>query len=118
MNAVTIVTSGPEASERDDQTGQEEQMVDPVEDVLEAEDHEPERRLMPAGIERDDTGVATELERAFGAVRRDEAKHRDDAQTETLDTRQHRELRPRRGDRILENHVEHRLLPCQVRVQR
>ena len=37
VNAVTIETSGREAAERDDQAEQEQQMIDAVEDVGEAQ---------------------------------------------------------------------------------
>ena len=47
---------------------QEQQMVGAVENVLEALHEEPEQRLMPARIERDDAGIAFDLEHALGAA--------------------------------------------------
>ena len=43
-------------------------MIDAAEDVEEPVHDEPRRRLEPARVEPDDTGVAVELERALDAV--------------------------------------------------
>jgi hypothetical protein len=51
-----------EAAEGDHQAEDEQQVVGAIEDVLEAEPDEGERRLVPARIEPHEAGVATVLE--------------------------------------------------------
>ena len=76
VNDVTIAIERPRLAERNHQAEHEQQVVDPVEDVREAELHESERRLMPSGIEPDEAGIAQVLERPLATVRRHEAQHR------------------------------------------
>ena len=53
----------PQLPERNHQTQQEEQVINAVEDVPEAQRHEPERGMVPAGIEPDQARVAGETGR-------------------------------------------------------
>ena len=46
----------PEAAERDHQAEQEQQVIGSIQDVEEPSSTEPQRRLMPSGIEPDDPG--------------------------------------------------------------
>ena len=89
-------------------------MIGAVENVLEALHEEPEQRLVPTRIERDDAGVAFDLEHALDAARAEEAHGVDDAHAEPLRARPNREQRARRLDRRFELHVEQRLLPRQL----
>ena len=66
----------PEAAERDHQAEQEQQVIGSVQDVEEAQLHEPQRRLMPPGIEPDDPRISRQLERPFDAAGRAEAQSR------------------------------------------
>ena len=86
-------------------------MVGAVEDVLEAHRHEPERGLVPAGVEADHAGVAAQLERPFRPARRQEPQDGDDPQAHPLEARADREVGLVRLDVVVEEDVEHRLLP-------
>ena len=86
-------------------------MVGAVEDVLEAHRHEPERGLVPARVEADDPGVAPQLERPLGPARRQEPQDGDDPQAHPLEARADREVGPVGLDVVVEEDVEHRLLP-------
>ena len=59
----------PEPARRQDQAEKEQQVIETLEDVVEAEPHEAPRRLMPARIERHRAGIADELEGALGMAR-------------------------------------------------
>ena len=63
-----MATSGRRRRNRDDETGEEQQVVDPVENVLEPEADEPERRLAPARIQAHQAGVPTVVEGSDAAV--------------------------------------------------
>ena len=93
-------------------------MIDAVEDVVEAEPHEAQRGLVPARIERDEPGIADELERALGLTRRLEPQHGHDAEAEAREPRIDREPRLIRRDRVVERDVEQRLVPRQRGVGR
>jgi hypothetical protein len=100
-----------EAAERDHQAEQEQQVIGAVEDVEEAELDELQRRLVPARIELDQTGVAEELETAHRAAGRQEAQHRQRPDAEARQPRLDREARLVRLNRVLEQHVEQPLAP-------
>ena len=102
---------GLELPERDDEAGEEQQVVGAVEDVLEAHRHEPERGLVPARVEADDAGVAAQLERPLGPARRKEPEDGDDPQPHPLEARADGEVGLVRLDVVVEEDVEHRLLP-------
>src|SRR5262245_57665718 len=57
------------------QAKQKEQVIDAVEDVVEAVLGEAERCLVPARIQLDDAGITVHIERALGAARRKESKY-------------------------------------------
>ena len=80
-------------------------MVRAVENVLEALREEPEQRLMPARIERDDAGIAFDLEHTLDAARAEKAHGVHDAHAEPLGARPNREQRGRLLDRRFELHV-------------
>ena len=107
-----------ELSERDDQTEKEKQVIDSVQDVEEAGLHEAKGRLVPPRIERDESRVTDKLECTHDTARRHEAKHHLDPRRQSLEPGPDRELRVLRLNRILEKHVEHRLLPYQIDVVR
>ena len=77
----------------------------------EAELRRTPRRLVPARIEPDEAGIAGELEGALGAGRRHEAQDGDDAHAQARERRVDRERRAIGPDRVLEEHVEQRLVP-------
>ncbi|MHC4794853.1 MAG: hypothetical protein ACYTDE_11205, partial [Planctomycetota bacterium] len=60
-------------------------MIDAVEDVPEPERDEPERGLMPARIQTDQSGVARELEGSLRTAGWQEAEHRDRADSQVLE---------------------------------
>ena len=88
-------------------------MIGAVEDVLEPLHEEPEQRLVPARIERDDAGLPFDLEHPLDAARTEEANGVDDAHAEALRPCVQGEQRARRLDRRFELDVEQRLLPRQ-----
>ena len=114
VNDVTIAIERPNLPERNDEAEDEQQVVDAVENVREAERDEPQRRLMPARIEPHQARIADVLERALGAAGGHEAQHRRRAHAEPRERRLDREARRSRRDRILEHDVEHRLLPHEL----
>src|SRR5882762_723567 len=91
-----------EPAERNHQAQQEQQVIDAVEDVEESELDELERRLMPARIEPDDSGIAEEFERAHRTAWRHEAEHGDGAQSKSIELQPDREARLIRLNRVLE----------------
>ena len=101
-----------DAAERDDEAEQKEEMVRATENVDETETHESQRRLMPPRIEPHDTGIADEFERAHDSVGRQEAENRHDPEAQACKLRLNREPRGLRLDWVLEEHVHHRLIPC------
>ena len=72
-----------QSTERDDEAEQKQQVIDPVEDVVEPELDELQRRLVPARIQPHQARVADDLEGAHGAARRQEPKngHRPQSQS-------------------------------------
>ena len=93
-------------------------MVDPVENMQEAEPHEPPDRLPPARVERQRTRIVAELIGPDRAAAGHELQGRDDSRTEVVEPRPQREGGLIRADRILEKHVEEHLIPYQVLVVR
>src|SRR6478752_3107545 len=85
-----------------DQAEDEQQVVDSVENVVEAERHEAKGRLMPSWIEPHEPRVAHILERAFGAVGRQEAQDGRRAYAETRERGVDRETRLWRRNRKLD----------------
>ena len=93
-------------------------MVDAVQDVLEAEGDEAQGGLVPARVELHESRVAGPLERAHGAVRQHEAQHSDRADAEPSQRRVDGEPGLFRLDLVLEQRVEHGLLPDDLRIDR
>ena len=105
-----------ELAERDHQAEQEQQVIDPVEDVEEAFPREQVERLMPARIQVDDAGVGVHVEDALGSVRLQEAQPDIDLQAEPRQPRANREVGLVRGDGVLEGDVHHALFPVDLGV--
>src|SRR5215471_18700196 len=102
--------------ERNNQTGEEQQVVGAVENVPEALNHETHHRLMPAWIEIDKTRRAVKLEGAYRAIRWHEAQRGVDAAAEPVHTQIDGEFRAFGLDRIFEQHVEQLLAPVQIEI--
>ena len=102
---------GPRPPERDHQTQEKQQVVQSVENVKEAETHEPKCRLVPAWIHSDDAGVAKKFVWPNRAVGQHETHYCKDAKSQSIRPGTYRKLRPVRPDRKLQNGIEHQLLP-------
>ncbi len=111
VKAVTTPTSGRMRRNGNDQAEEEEEVVDPPEDVLEAEPDELASRLQRAGIERDEPGIAAILVGPLAPVARRPPQDRRRRDAEVGEERADGEARRAGGDRIREHHVEHRLSP-------
>src|SRR5260370_35914234 len=85
-----------------------------MEDVEESEGHEPPRRLIPARVEPDKPRIALIFERSDRAARRQKAEHGGDVHAETRELRMDRKGRSIGRDGVLEEHVEHALVPDRV----
>src|SRR5207237_7885050 len=97
--------------ERDHEAEQEQQMVGAAQDVIESELHKLQRRLVPARIEANETGVALEFERADRSTRRKKPQYCHRADPEAREPRIDREQRSVGCDRILEQDVKQPLAP-------
>ena len=90
-------------------------MVGAIEDMQKSQLHKPQRRLMPAWIERHQTWIALELigshHRAAG---RQKPQHRDHAGGQTLEPRANREGSPLGLNRVFKQHVQQHLIPDQI----
>ena len=73
-----------EPPERNDQTEEEQQVIDAIQDVEETGLHEPKGRLMPPRVEPDQSRVTDKLERSHDAVRWHEAENHLDPGREPL----------------------------------
>src|SRR5262249_7889213 len=104
------------STEGNDQTKQKQQMIGPLENVVEAEFDESCCGLIPVRVETNHTRVAEKLEGSCYSCRGQESQDRDDSQTKTLERRMNREIRAIGLNRILEQHIEHPLIPVQVDV--
>src|SRR5687767_6007115 len=82
------------AAERDDKTEQEQQVIDTVENVKEANLHKAPGRLMPARVELNQARIATQLEGTYRPIRRHKPDHRHDIAPEPLESRPDRECVP------------------------
>ena len=89
-------------------------MVDPVQDVGEAEHDEAQEGLVPAGVEPDAPGIPRVLVDPLGALGRDEAQHCGGANPKVCPSGVDREARIGGLDWGLEHHVEHGLLEDEV----
>src|SRR5262249_54508306 len=102
------------ATERNDETEDEQQVIDSVENVLEAEHDEAERRLIPVWVEAHEPGIPDLLQRTHRAAGGKKAQQRAGTHAESRERGVDRKARGGRGDRVLEHDVEHRLLPREV----
>src|SRR4030095_12450448 len=101
----------------DDQTKQEQQMIGPIQNVSETHLHESPRRLVPARIETNDSGIPTFIFKSANLpVRRKKSQNRDHTQPQLFKTRMEGEPRHIRLNRILEQRIEHALRGKQLRV--
>src|SRR3954468_14146488 len=103
------------ASKWNHEAEHEQQMVDAAEDVRDAELDESPCGVIPARVEAYEPGVADVLVRALRAVWRDETQHRRRLQAEARELGTQGEVRPFRLHRIVEDYVDGRLLPRNVR---
>jgi hypothetical protein len=104
----------PEAAKRDDQAGDEQQVVGAVEDVQEAALDEAQRCLVPARVEAHQARIAVELERTLGAAGRQVAQRRHHPQAHARQPRLDREPRPVGRNRQVEQQIEVLRLPVQL----
>src|SRR5258705_13661947 len=100
-----------QSPERDHQAQYEQQMVGTVENMVKARFDEPQRGLMPARIEPDQSGVAVEFESANRTAGRQKAQRDDDLQSQPLQLRAYRKVGAAGIDRVLEHHIEQTLVP-------
>jgi hypothetical protein len=91
-------------------------VIGAVQDVGEPEANETPRRLVPAWIEPDEARVTAVFEGPFGRGWRLIAQDGDDVVAEARQRRTDREPRAIRGNRILEQRVEHRLSGYERRI--
>ena len=103
-----------QAAERDYQTQQKQQMINPVKDVEESKLYEPRRGLVPTWIEPDYAGIAQNLECPYGVVGKYEANDGKHPQAEPLQSRLYGKLRLVRRNRIFECRIQHPLLPVEI----
>ena len=108
----------PQATERDHQAGDEQQVVGAVEDVEEALLDEAQCRLVPAGIEVHQARVPVQLVGTLRAAGRKVAHCRHHLQAHARQARLDREPRPLGGDRQVEQQVEVLRLPVQLGLRR
>jgi hypothetical protein len=102
---------GAETAQGNHQAHQEQQVVGPVQNVEEAQFHEPGRSLAPARVQRDQPRIAGELISANRAARRQEPKHRDDASGQMGERGMDGKARSVRADRVFEKYFEQYLVP-------
>src|SRR5258708_2413166 len=89
-----------EAPERDNEAEEEQQVVDPIENMEDPLPPEPPYRLMPTRIEPHEPGIAMKLEGTDAAARWKEPKDGDDLQSEPREGRVDREVGLIRLNRI------------------
>ena len=93
-------------------------MVGSFKYVLKAEFDESQRSLAPPRIEPDQAGISHKFEGSHGAPGWQKAENRHHAYAEPRQARLDGKLRLFCPDRILEQHVEHSLVPVQFRFVR
>ena len=119
-----------QTTKRNHQAQQEQQVIDTAEDMEEPVHDEPRRGLEPARVEPDETRVAVELERALDARRARPSESRGTSfgragsnrstvtdRRPAVSNRVEIEIRDSaRGHRILEQHIDERLVRDEVEV--
>ena len=106
------------AAERDHQAEQKQQVINPIENMFEAEHHEAQRRLVPSRIEPDEAAVVMEVEGTHRAARQHQPQGGIRPQPQSIQLRVDREARLVRSDGVLEENIEHPFFPLQFRVVR
>ena len=114
VNDVTIAISGRSLRNGITRQNTNSRWSMPIENVLEPERHEAERRLVPARVQPHEPRIAEVFERALCIVRQDESQDRRGPNAQVRERWPDREPRRGRRDRIFDQHVEHRLLPRQI----
>src|SRR5258708_13670292 len=93
-------------------------MVAAVENVEETQVHEARGRLVPARVEVNEAWIAAELERANSAAGWQKPQNGDDAKAQAHKRWVNRKAGLFRPDRVLEQPVEHGLIPIDIGVLR
>ena len=120
MNEVTTITSARTRRSAIATHSRKSRWSGPLSTCADALAQEGQRRLVPAGVERNEPGIAVPLERAYGAVGRHEAQHGRDALPQPADVGVDGEAPGGAGARVLEVRIERALFPqhLQPRVER
>src|SRR5439155_10246170 len=95
---------------------QKQQVIGSFKNMKETKLHKPKRGLVPAGVKPHQSRVAQKFERANNPRRRHKTQNRNNAQAQALKGRVNRELRTVRLNRIVEQYIQHRLIPVKVDV--
>ena len=93
---------------------EKQEVVGPFENVDETHLYEPQRSLMPSRVDPNHARITHKFERAYGAIRKHESQYRDYPQAQTLKSRMNRKIRSVRLDPVIQQHVEHRLVPIKL----
>src|ERR1051326_1196241 len=93
-------------------------MIGTAKNVPEPQIHKAERRLIPARIETDQTRITVELESTYNTCGQHESQDGNPPQAEPFVTRMDRKPRSLGLDGIVEQHVQHRLIPIKVDIVR
>ncbi len=105
-----------EAAKRDYQAKQKQQMVGAIKNVEKTQVDKSQGGLVPPRVESDEARIAVEFERANPAAGWQKAKNSDHAQAQPRHRRMDGKTGLLRLDRVFEKHVEHGLVPIDVRV--
>ena len=105
----------PPAAEWNHEAEEKQQVIGSIENVVEAHLDESRGGLVPPRIQPHQPRISQEFEGAHDTCRRQELQCRDDAQSQTFITRMNRKLRLIGLDRIVHQHVEHDLIPKDIR---
>ncbi len=116
VNAVTTSSSGRIRRNGNHQAEDKEQVVDPTQDVPDAEPDETRGSLVPVGIQPDRFAliVSGQLEGSLRASGWKEPDHGPGLLSEPVEARLDRKIGLGRSDRILEEDVQQGLLPDQL----
>src|SRR5437879_6915809 len=107
-----------ETAKRDYKTKQKQKMVGAVENVEKTQVDKSPSGLVPARVEADETGIASEFERANFAAGWNKPKDGYDAQTQPRERRMNGKTGLLRLNWVFEQHVEQGLVPVDVCVVR
>src|SRR5437660_10823657 len=100
-----------ETAKRDYKTKQKQKMVGAVENVEKTQVDKSQSGLVPARVEADEIGIASEFESANFAAGREKPKDGYDAQTQPRERRMNGKTGLLRLNWVFERHVEHGLVP-------